>query len=28
VLTLIVVILGVFPSPLLSFIGTLTTSGF
>jgi NADH-quinone oxidoreductase subunit N len=27
-LTLIVVALGVFPSPLLSFIGTLTTTGF
>jgi NADH-quinone oxidoreductase subunit N len=27
-LTLIVVALGVFPSPLLAFIGTLTTSGF
>ena len=27
-LTLVVVILGIFPSPLLSFIGTLTTSGF
>jgi NADH-quinone oxidoreductase subunit N len=27
-LTLLVVALGVFPSPLLAFIGTLTTSGF
>ena len=27
-LTLVVVILGIFPSPLLSFIGTITTSGF
>jgi NADH-quinone oxidoreductase subunit N len=27
-LTLIVVVLGVFPSPLLSFIGSLTTAGF
>jgi hypothetical protein len=27
-LTLIVVALGVYPSPLLSFIGSLTTAGF